>query len=143
MGDAESNKAVVRAIIDEIWNAGRADRIGNLIAASYTIHRDPLDPWDGKTLDHADFKTRLGQTRTAFPDQRFAIEEMLAEGDRVAVRWTCAGTHQGDLPNFPASGRAFRICGMTIYAIAEGKATGHWQALDRIDLMRQIGAVGV
>ena len=67
---------------------------------------------------------------------------MLAEGGKVAVRWTCKGTHEGDLAGFPASGRAFKICGMTIYALDGGKATGHWQALDHIDLMRQIGALG-
>ena len=143
MMGAEDNKAIARAIVEEIWNQWRAERVADLIAPAYAVHRDPLDSWDGKTLDHAAFRERLGQTRAAFPDQRFAIEDMLAEGDKVAVRWTCEGTHQGDLPGLPASGSAFKICGMTIYAIVEGKATGHWQALDRIDLMREIGAVGL
>ena len=142
MAKADDNKAVARAVVEEIWNRWRAERVADLIAPAYTVHRDPLDPWDGKTLDHADFKRRLAHTRSAFPDQRFAIEDMLAERDKVAVRWTCEGTHQGDLPGFPASGRAFKVSGMTLYALAEGKATGHWQAMDRIDLMRQIGAAG-
>ena len=109
MTRAENSKAVVRAIVEEIWNQRRAERVADLIARAYTIHRDPLDPWDRKTLDHAACKARLSQTRAAFPDQRFAVEDMIAEGDKAAVRWTCEGTHQGDLPGFPASGRAFKV----------------------------------
>jgi hypothetical protein len=107
MTRAENSKAVVRAIVEEIWNQWRAERVADLIARAYTIHRDPLDPWDGKTLDHAAFKARLSQTRAAFPDQRFAVEDMIAEGDKAAVRWTCEGTHQGD-PRFGPRLQGFR-----------------------------------
>jgi len=134
------NKNIIRSLIEEVWNGGDADAVDRLVAESYTIHRDPRDPWDGKTVDRATFKERLAFTFHAFPDQRFDIEDMLADGDRVAVRWRYRGTHKGDIPGFPATGRAFDVFGMTIYELEDGKARGHWQALDRIDLMQQLGA---
>lgn len=134
-----ANLDIVRSIVEDIWNRWRADLVPHLIAVRYTVHRDPHDPWDGKTIDHAAFVERLTFTRHAFPDHHFAIEQTVAEASRVAVQWTYTGTHTGEIPGFPATGRRFSVPGMTIYAVSDGRATGHWQALDRLDLMRQLG----
>lgn len=138
----EENKKLVRSIVEDVWNDWRADLIPQLIAPDYVVYRDPNDPWDGKTIGHAEFRERLEFTRNAFPDHHFAIEDLIAEGTRVAVRWTYTGTHMGDINGFAATGRAFRVPGMTVYEITNGHATGHWQSLDRLHLMQQLGYEG-
>ena len=65
-----------------------------------TIHHDPGDPWEGKTLDLAGFQDRVQQSRYAFPDQQFAVQGLFADGDTVVVTWLWHATHAGDLPSF-------------------------------------------
>lgn len=63
---------------------------------------------------------------------------MVAEDDAVAVTWQWAGTHLGDLPGFPASGRQVRMSGITLYDVASGRLAGHWQIVDRLGVYRQL-----
>ena len=68
-------------------------------------------------------------------------EEILAEGDRVAARWTASGTHTGALGDIPPSGREFTVTGSTFYRIENGKIAEDWSIYDSLGLMQQIGAV--
>jgi steroid delta-isomerase-like uncharacterized protein len=90
-------------------------------------------------LNRDEFKQRLRVSRAPFPDQRFTIVNMIAEGDTVAACWTWAGTQTGDLPGFSASGRRVTMSGMTFYFFdAAGRISGHWQAVDRLGVMMQL-----
>ena len=135
-----NNPAVLRRLFDEVWNAGDCSGLEEILAPAYEIRHDPGDPWHGKTLDRAGFAERARVSRAPFPDQRFEIVEALADGDRVAVSWTWVGTHLGDLPGFPASGKTIRMSGLTIYFFADGKVCGHWQVVDRLAVMQQLAA---
>ena len=96
----------VRDFLERVWSSGEIDACDDYLADSYTIEHDPGDPWEGRTLDLAGFKNRVRQSRAPFPDQRFAVQAMLAGDAGIAASWTWTATHRGDLPGFPSAGRA-------------------------------------
>jgi len=138
----EERKAVLIRFVDAVWNEGDVDSADRYIAPLYTIHHDPGDPWHGQTLDLAGFKARVRLSRAPFPDQRFAIRDLIGEGDAVAMTWTWRGTHAGDLPGFPATGRIIAMSGATVYHFAGGRIAGHWQVTDRLGVYQQLRQPG-
>lgn len=137
--DVDQRKQRLAEFIRRVWDNGEAESADAYIAEAYTIRHDPGDPWEGRTLDRAGFKDRVRQSRAAFPDQRFEIQRLFADGDDVAMTWLWAGTHLGDLPNFPATGRPIRMSGATVYTFdAAGLLTGHWQITDRLGVFQQL-----
>jgi len=69
----------------------------------------------------------------------FTIEDVIAEGDRVAVRWTNAGTNVGDFLGIPATGRSFSVPGIDIYRLEDGKLAEHWHVVDMYGQLIQLG----
>ena len=132
-------KSTLSTFIDRVWNKVDFSNLDVFVAPHYEIRNDPGDPWDGQTLDHGTFKERVAYSRNAFPDLHFAIQEMIEEDGKVVASWIMSGTHRGDLPDLPATGRAFSISGMTIYTFEVGKVSGHTQAFDRLGFLFQIG----
>lgn len=135
-----SRKETLLAFMERVWSMGEVDAVDEYLADSYTIHNDPGDPWEGRTLDRAGFKDRLVRSRAVAPDQRFTPVEMIEEGDRIAVSWTWQGTHLGDMPGIPATGRQITMTGITIYSFDGDRLSGHWQLADRLGVYRQITA---
>lgn len=122
-----------------IWSEGETGSVGEFIAAIYTIENDPGDPWDGQTLTRAGYTDRLIASRAAAPDQVFSPLHMIEEGDRIAVTWSWTGTHLGDLPGIPATGRRIAMTGATVYRFNErDELTGHWQIADRLGVYQQL-----
>lgn len=136
---ADVRKQRLVRFIRRVWDEGDVEAADAWLAATYRIHHDPGDPWDGMTLDRAAFRARVRQSRAAFPDQRFDIQGLFADGEGVAMSWLWAATHAGDLPAFPASGRTIRMSGLTVYFFdAADRLTGHWQVTDRLGVYRQL-----
>ena len=134
-------KAKLAAFIEAVWNRGDAAAVPCYLADAYTIHHDPGDPWEGRTLDPAAFIERLLQSRAPFPDQRFTVLRMAADADSVIMTWTWAATHLGDFPGFPATGQTIRMSGATAYVFnADDRLTGHWQIADRLGVFQQLQA---
>jgi predicted ester cyclase len=77
----------------------------------------------------------------AFPDLHVVIHDQVAEGDRVVTRKTFHGTHQGDLIGIPATGRSVAFDVIDILRVQNGKITDHWNVVDQLGLMHQIGAI--
>jgi len=134
--------ALVAAFLKEVWNAGDVSNLGRYLAPAYTVRNDPGDPWDGRTLDHDAFRARVAYSRDAFPDLQFDIQESIEGDDRVAIRWVMSGTHTGDLPGLPATGRSFSVSGMTFYDFENGQICGHAQAFDQLGFLSQTGSLG-
>src|SRR5215207_5498285 len=90
-----------------------------------------------------DLQPAAGGSRrgAGLPDLQVTIEELVAEGDKVAVRRSYAGTHRGELLGIPATGKQVRISGISIFRLAGGKIAEHWEQLDRLALMQQLGAL--
>jgi steroid delta-isomerase-like uncharacterized protein len=129
---------ILREFIREVWNEGLVDRIDAYLAPSYTIRHDPGDPWEGQTLDPEGFKQRVRISRAPFPDQRFEIQEIFADDDKVAITWLWAGAHLGDMPGFPATGKVIRMSGATVYYFDGERLSGHWQITDRLGVYQQL-----
>lgn len=134
--------AILTQFLADIWSAGRVDKVSDYIAPRYTVHHDPGDPWDGKTLTRDGFCDRLVTSRAAAPDQVFVPRRMIAQADTVVVLWDGSGTHLGDLPGLPTTGRSITMSGMTMYDFDGVFLTGHWQIADRLSVWQQLAAWG-
>ena len=80
-------------------------------------------------------------TSVAFPDLRFTIEDLIAEGDKVVYRYSATGTHKGDLSGIAATEKMVTITGMVISRILNGKVQEDWEQTDMLGLMQQLGVV--
>lgn len=139
MSIESSRKQRLVRFIEEVWDEGDADAADAYVADAYRIHHDPGDPWDGRALDLAGFKDRLLRSRAAFPDQRFDIQGLFADGDSVVMTWLWSATHLGDLAGFPATGKTVRMSGATVYGFdGDERLTGHWQITDRLGVFQQL-----
>jgi steroid delta-isomerase-like uncharacterized protein len=83
----------------------------------------------------------VGTFRGAFPDLQGTVEDQIAEGDKVVIRWTARGTHQGELQGIPPTGKGVKVAGMVISRSAEGKLAESWEVFDTLGMMRQLGLV--
>ena len=133
----EQNKAIVRRAIEKGWNRADLAVIDELYAADFIFHQESGEAMRG--LDH--FKAWLAVIHTAFPDIRYQIEAMVAEGDKVATRYTVRGTHRGDFRGLPATGRSFDLTGHLIHRVVAGKKTEGWGIWDTVGLMIQLGII--
>jgi predicted ester cyclase len=139
MADREARKQRLTQFIDEVWNCGRETPVGRYLAPSYTLHHDPGDPWEGQVLDLEGYKARLRRSRAPFPDQRFDVQRLWADGDAVVMTWLWEAAHLGDLPGFPATGEVVRMSGATAYFFdAADRLSGHWQIADRLGVFQQL-----
>lgn len=131
----EWNKAGFRRMYEEGLNGG------NLAVADELIDPECLDheAHPGGNRGPESMRGLITMLRTAFPDLRFTIEELIAEGDTVAGRLTMNGTHTGPLMGMPPTGRAVRQAHMHFVRFRDGKAIEHWGVRDDMGMMRQMG----
>ena len=130
------NKALVRRWFDEVWNKGRSSAIDEMIAEHSMVHG--LGP---DLRGPAQFKPFQAAFRGAFPDIAIVVEELIAEGDLVAARFTATGTHQGDSLGFPATGRKMRVGGMVFLRTENGAFVEGWNNFDQLGMLQQLGVV--
>jgi steroid delta-isomerase-like uncharacterized protein len=133
----EANKDLIRTYVETIFNQRQVDRAEGLVAPDYIDHA--ALPGQAPGLEGA--KQKWAMYLAGIPDLRVTIEELVAEGDKVAVRRSYAGTHQGELLGIPATGKQLQLGGISIFRLAGGKIAEHWEQLDRLALMQQLGVV--
>ena len=133
---SETNKTVIRRLFEEVWNKGNLPVTDELFAPNY-VHHDSSTPDVGRGPESE--KKRATLYRTAFPDLRLTIEDIIAEGETVMARWSCRGTHKGDLSGIAPTGKQFNISGVTIARLANGKLAEGWVNWDAQGLMQQLG----
>lgn len=135
---SEANKALVRQWFDEVWNKGRADAIDEMLPPEAVVHGlgDDLRGPDAFKPFHTIY-------RAAFPDMQITIDDLIAEGDRVAFRWSAVATHRGPLMGVLATGHRVRFTGMGILRIVDGKLIEGWNNFDQFTMLQQMGAVTV
>ena len=135
---SEENKALVRRVIEELFNKGNLDLADELIAPDYVDHDTGL-PEDVRGPEG--FKQFVSLYRSAFPDLHVEILEQVAEGDRVATRWVATGTHRGELMGIPPTGNRMRQPGMEVVHISEGKYAEEWEGYNAMEMMQQLGVI--
>lgn len=130
------NQLLVQSLYEEFINPGRLDEMSRLISPSFVSQTFTGDPGE---QGPEEFRLAVARLREAFPDLHFAIEDIFAENDRVAVRWQMTGTHQGAFAGAPATGRQIRQPGIVIYHVRNGLIERAWRQSDRVILYQQIG----
>jgi steroid delta-isomerase-like uncharacterized protein len=135
---SDQNKTAVRRLFAELWNKGNLPVADELISPTY-IHHDASTPEFGRGPESE--KKRVSLYRTAFPDIRLTIEDIMAEGETVVARWNCRGAHRGDLSGIAPTGNQFAISGVTIARFANGKMVEGYVNWDALGLMQQLGVV--
>jgi len=133
---AEENKQLVRRFVEEFWNEGNADAADELMAPDAEIHMPT-----GEVVDLDGLKGFAATFHGSFPDWHSTLEELVAEGDRVAERWTGRGTHLGELQGIPPTGKRVEAPGSVFYRLVEGKIVEFRGQLDMMGLMQQLGAM--
>jgi steroid delta-isomerase-like uncharacterized protein len=130
------DKARVLRLMDAIWNQRKLEVLDEIVAADYVRH-DPAFP--GEVRGPEGFKEYVRAMCTPFPDARIAIEDVIVEGERMAMRWTFTGTQSGDFVGIPASGKALTLTGISIIRIKEGRIAEGWDGYDALGMLRQLG----
>ena len=136
---SEANKALVRRWFEEVWNQGREETVDELFAADGAGYG--LGDADVTTHGPAEFKIFMRNLRGGLPDIHMTLEDILAEGDRVMVRLSLAGTHRGSQLGVAPTGRRVQIAGIVVVRIVSGQIMEGWNSWDQLGLLRQIGAV--
>jgi steroid delta-isomerase-like uncharacterized protein len=134
---AEENKAAARRFFEEVWNQGDVSKAAAFLTADFVSHNNL-----GVTvLGPADYGQAVAAYRRAFPDLHVTIEDVLGEGDRVAVRGTDRGTHSGEYMGFPPTGRQITTTWIEIFRIEGDRAAEGWLETDVKRLQDQLGGV--
>ncbi len=139
----EQNKASLQRFVEEVWNKGNLAVIEEMVSPNLVIHSLPPGTPPG-----VESLTRfIERNRTAFPDIHYTLEDLIAEGDRVAVRLVATGTHLGPYRTnlgdpFPPTGKRFSMKGLDIWRFDEdGKWVECWSTYDRLSQLQQLGAI--
>ncbi len=133
-----ANEEIVRRLYREVWNGENPEAAEELIGEAYEMHERDLPDRDAGP---AKYRGLVEMTRDIFPDMTFVIEDLIAVDDRVAVRWTMRGTHEGAAYGMEPTGRAVEMTGIEINRLADGRLVETWTQSDQLGMMAQIGAL--
>ena len=134
---SEVNKALIERFVEEAFNEGNLEVAHEVYAPAFVSHESagPVE------RDPEYVKGFVGTYRGAFPDGHTTVEDVIAEGDKVAYRWSFRGSHQGELMGIPPTGKEVTITGITVDRISGGKIEEEWNNFDQLGVLRQLGAV--
>jgi steroid delta-isomerase-like uncharacterized protein len=131
----EENKAMLRHNCEEAFNKGNLAVADENMAPNYIYHGSGGQEFKGPE----GFKQFITMLRTAFPDLHLMVEDMVAEGDKVAHRLTLRGTHKGDFMGIAPTGKQVTTTAITISRFAGGKEVEAWSNIDMLGMMQQMG----
>ena len=132
----EDNKALARRFIEEVFvrqDEAAADR---LAAPDFTPHS-----WPGVEPGVANLKAGMKRVSTGLTDVWMKTEDVVAEGDTVAVRLSAHAVQSGEFMGLPPSGKAYTVPEMHFFKVKEGRVTEHWSNVDMLGIMQQLGAL--
>ena len=129
----EETKALVQRFITEIFEQGRPEAVDELCADDFIGHT-----WGNADKDG--LKAAMDRVSKGLADAHFQVDDMIAEGERVAVRVTASARQVGGFMGMPASGRTYEIGEIHIFRVRDGKVSEHWHQFDTAGLMKQLGA---
>jgi len=123
----------------EAFNNGNLSALDMICAQNMVDHSTAAAPDQPNDLEG--FKRRINGHRTGMPDLRMSIMNMVMEDNLIAFQWEMIGTNTGPYLGRPASGNPIRMVGMNLERLEDGKIVEHWSYPDKLDLMRQLGAI--
>ncbi len=131
----EENKAIARRWNDEIYSKGNFAAIAELFATDFVCHYAPF----GVAPDLEGYKRNVTDSLAPFADMNCTAEDMVAEGDKVAIRWSWRGIHKGEYMGIAPTGRQVTMTGISILRIVGGKIVEEWGESDNLGFMEQLG----
>ncbi|HTY46956.1 MAG TPA: ester cyclase [Methanomassiliicoccales archaeon] len=132
---SDDNKAVVRRVYDEL-NKGNMAIADELIVDNYAQHSILPVPQGRKG-----FKEFFASFGKSFPDAHFEVLDIFAEGEKVALRFKATMTHKGEFMGLAPTGRKVSFTGIDIFVVRRGKLVEHWDEVDQLGFLRQLGIV--
>ena len=135
---AEQNKALVRQMVEEIFNRGNISLADEFMASDFVEHEE-LPPGIPRGREGVKQLTMI--MRSAFPDFKATIQDMIAEDDKVVIRMTWTGTQKGEFMGIPPTGKSVSFGVIDIIRAAGGKFVEHWGQMDSMGMMQQLGAI--
>src|SRR5919202_5699795 len=133
----KENKAVVRRFFEELLSTDNFALADELLSSDFRFYfAGSPDPMNLKQ-----YKEFLVARRAAFPDRRFVVEDMIAEGDKVSARFTIRGIHKGEFRGIAPRGREVTVTGIDMIRLAEGKLVEDRVEVDQLGMMQQLGAI--
>jgi predicted ester cyclase len=133
----ENAKLIVKRLFEEPWT-GNLDVIDEFISSDYVGH-DPAEP--EPIRGPAGVRANIEKYIAGFPGGAITVDEQIAEGDRVATRWTGRGTHTGELAGISPTGKDVTVSGLTISRFSGGKVVEEWTTWDTFGMLVQLGAI--
>jgi steroid delta-isomerase-like uncharacterized protein len=131
------NKDIVRRFVEAAQTRHDLTAVDTMMSPDFVDHSVP----PGLPPDRDGVKMQFTMFFSALPDLRAVIHEQIAEGDKVMTRKSLRGTHRGDLFGVPPTGKSISIEVIDILHVRDGKITDHWNLVDQLGLMRQLGAI--
>ena len=132
--DPQENKRVIHRLYREVFAEWNLAVIEELISADFLGHGMPA----GTPRGPEGIRQFYARMRAAFPDLWYWVEDMVAESDKVAVRWRWEGTHDGVFRDIPPTGKRVSLTGIVIYRLDGGKVVERWVEVGMENLLRQL-----
>ena len=132
----EDNKAIARRFIEEVFVARDRAAVDELAAADFTPHS-----WATVEPGRESLKAAVDRVAAGLSEVTMTIDDMIAEGDRVAVRLTSSAVQSGTFMGLPPSGAHYSVPEIHVFRIRDGQVVEHWREMDSMSLMRQLGVV--
>ena len=133
----EENKAVVRRFFEELLSTDNFSVADEILAPDFRFYfagsPEPMNP--------ERYKAFLVMRRAAFPDRRFTVEDMVAEGDKVSARFTMRGTHEGEFRGMAPTGKLVTLTGIDMIRLREGKMVEDRVEVGQLGMMQQLGVI--
>jgi steroid delta-isomerase-like uncharacterized protein len=133
----DHNEARLERLYEDVWNGERPETAAELVHERYRIHgRHLAETLQGPEL----YRTLASGSRDVFPDMTVAIEDTVAAGETVAVRWTMRGTHRGEFLGVEPTGRQVELPAIEFDRFEDGQLVETWTQSDQLGLLEQLGA---
>jgi steroid delta-isomerase-like uncharacterized protein len=130
------NKAIVRRLYGEVWNARRTEVVNEILSLSHALHGTITE---GSAIGPEAYKATVTRFLTGFPDLRFSIDDMIAEDEKLVVSWNISGTHRGEFMGIPPTNKKVSADGITIHHILNGKIMDSFANWDVLGMIQQFG----
>jgi len=129
-------KAIARRLYEEVWNGRQLEVVNELVSPSHALHDNNLE---GSSVGPEAYKSQVNRFLKGFPDLRFAIDDVVAEEEKLVVSWNISGTHEGEFMGIPATHRKISVDGITINHIVDCKIMDSYVSWDALGMFHQLG----
>ncbi len=136
---SEQNKALADRFHMDIFQKGEVRAADEILSSEFAWHGGMGPP--GSQCGPDGVKQVASAIISAFPDRQITHHDVIAEGDKVLVRWSMTGTQRGDLMGIPATGKQITVTGLDYFRVATGKIAEMWQEVDQLGMMQQLGVI--